>query len=79
MPYQTGALWSPVLDDVSDKISLGRKIILSVDYAKAVAKFLENDGPAYEQALTAGQINALRQNFLTIMTQARDALNVALA
>jgi hypothetical protein len=79
VPYQTGALWAPVIDNVEDKLAVGRRIIKSVDYAKAVAKYLENDGATYEQALSPAQVTALRSQFLTLMTQARDALNVALA
>lgn len=79
MPYTTAAQWKPVIDNVTDKMALCRLLISAVEYGKAVPKYLEEQGPGYEQALTPAQIAALRQVFLTTATAARDALNAALA
>ena len=79
MPYQTKAQWEPVINVVEERMGLGRRIIASVEYGKAIAKYLQEDGVQYEANMTQAQINALKQDFIAKMTEARDALNAALA
>ena len=79
MPYQTKALWEPVLTLMENEAGEGRRLISSVEYGKAVPKYLADSGTEYEKNLSPQDVNALKAIFIQHMTSVRNALNDALA